>query len=113
MTLRTRILALTALLGIASVTVAFSSQLPLSWQLGLSALALLPLVLLAPGLWRGRLQSYRIGSILGVFYVGFALTEVVAQPAARWLPGVVLLAATALIATLIVAIRQVTGQRPP
>ena len=93
---------------VALASAAMVVSLELSWPalVALLALTLVPLALLAPGLWRGRVRSYRITSIVSIFYVGFALMEAVARPAQRWLPGLLLLGATALIALCIVAIRQ-------
>jgi uncharacterized membrane protein len=100
---------------IALVSTGMVVSLALSWTalVVLLALALVPLALLAPGLWRGRVRSYRIASIVSIFYVGFALMETIARPAQRWLPGLLLLAATALITLCIVAIRQSAVRRWP
>ena len=96
-------------LGLVAVTsVATVMSLELAWgpSLMLVALVLLPLAFLLPGLWRGRLGAYRMSTVVSVFYAGFALTEIVARPEIRWLPGLLLLAATALIGLCILAIRQ-------
>jgi uncharacterized membrane protein len=110
-TLRFLILTVTAALAASSTAMALSYDVGIPWLIGLSGLVLLPLALLAPGFWRGHLTTYRVGAIVSVFYVGFALTEAVAQPDRRWLSSLVLLAATALIALLILAIRRTAAQR--
>ena len=106
MTLSHLVRLLAALVAISSASVIISLDLTTPWLICLLGLVLMPLALLAPGLLQARLQSYRITAIISVFYAGFALTEIVARPEVRWLPGILLLSATALIALLILAIRQ-------
>ncbi len=106
MRLRNAICGLVALAGASTAGLVWLFQVSLGWRLALLSVALLPLAVLTPGLWQGRRNSYRVGAILAVFYVGFALTESVARPEQRWLPGLLLLSATGLIAALILAIRR-------
>lgn len=106
MSLRHVIVSLVVVLLVSTAAMTLSLNLSLPWLLGFTAAVVLPLALLLPGLWRARLESYRLGSMLSVFYVGYALTEAVARPQLRWLPALMLLSATALVAALILAIRR-------
>ncbi len=113
MSIHALILVCLSLIALASAGMVVSLELSGTVLVLLLALALGPLALLAPGLWRERVRSYRIASIVSIFYVGFGLMEAVARPAQRWLPGLLLLAATALISLCIVAIRQSAVRRWP
>ena len=104
-----------AVLAVVAVTTAgliLSLQTSVSWRVALLCLTLIPLAMLVAGIWQRRLKSYRVGTILMVFYVGFALTEMVARPGLRLLATLLLVAATSLIILLVVAIRQTVRQRP-
>ena len=96
-----------------SAAMVLSLQLQPALLAALLTLVLLPLLLLAPGLWRGRDSTYRAAMFVAVFYVGFALTEVIALPDQRWLPGLLMLASTAWIALWTLAIRRGPVRRSP
>jgi uncharacterized membrane protein len=60
-----------------------------AWPLCL--LAVLPLLAPLPGLIRGRRYTYAWATLFAVGYMAFALTELLANPAARWVAGASLL----------------------
>ena len=74
---------------------------PVVWTL----IPLLPLLALVPGLTRLRIGTLRLAAILLVLYLGFGLTETVANPDGRYWGAALILAATAEIALIILAIR--------
>lgn len=87
----------------------------LAWWLGLASppflppvavgLAWLPLAPAIPSLTRGSAKAAGWCSLAGVFYAGFAVMEVVANPADRWLAGVALVLTLAMIASQVRLIR--------
>ena len=80
-----RILALAGLMSSIGCYFYWYGQLLPSSRLGtwLPALLTAPLMLALPGLIRGRAYTHAWTSLLSLFYIGWALTELLATPAAR------------------------------
>jgi len=99
---RTITLTLLALLALTVLTWQYAalrsgSLLPLLW--------LIPLLFPLPGLIRGRRFTYAWATLITTGYVALALTEVVAQPAHRLLPSLILFASFALFIALVAFLR--------
>ncbi len=87
----------------------------LGWWLGIAAppahpavaiaIAWLPLAPALPWLARGSARAAAWCSLAGMFYAGFAVMEVVANPGERWRAGVALLLTLVTIAALVRLIR--------
>jgi uncharacterized membrane protein len=57
----------------------------------LCALAVVPLLAPLQGLVRGHRQTYAWATLFAVAYIAFALTELLVNPAARWMAGLSML----------------------
>ncbi len=82
----------------------------LAWTLAgypwpLCALAALPLLAPLRGLMRGRRHTYAWASLFAVPYLVFALTELLVNPAARWVAATSLLLVFGWFCTLILFLR--------
>ena len=87
----------------------------LGWWLGITAppthpgiaiaIAWLPLAPALPWLARGSARAAGWCSLAGMFYAGFAIMEIVANPAERWRAGIALLLTLVMIAALVRLIR--------
>ncbi len=82
----------------------------LSWPIAgypgwLCALAALPLLAPLPGLAAGRRYTYAWATLFSIAYLVFALTELLANPAARWVAGVSLLLVFAWFCAMIAYLR--------
>jgi uncharacterized membrane protein len=91
----------------------------LAWQLArLRSGALWPLLLIVPllaplrGLVRGRRYTYAWSTLLVTGYVGLGLAEVVANPAARIWPALIVFVAFALFVALVLYLRLTRGNPP-
>jgi uncharacterized membrane protein len=69
------------------------------------ALAVLPLLAPLHGLIRGRRHTYAWATLFAVPYLAFALTELLVNPAARWVAAASLLFVFAWFCTMIVFLR--------
>ncbi|MDE2296007.1 MAG: DUF2069 domain-containing protein [Gammaproteobacteria bacterium] len=99
---RARSLALGAWAAVAASLLAW----PLAgypWRL--CALAALPLLAPLPGLATGRRHTYAWATMFAVAYLVFALTELLANPAARWVAGASLLLVFAWFCSMIAYLR--------
>lgn len=90
----------------------------LAWQFSrLSEGSVWPLLLLAPllaplrGLLRGRRYTYAWSALLVIGYVAVGLTEVLADPAARLFPALVLFLSFALFIALVAFLRLTRPER--
>ena len=87
----------------------------LGWWLGVASppfsplaavlIAWLPLAPALPWLARGSTRAAGWCSLAGVFYLGFAVMETVANPAERWRAGTALVLSLVMIAALVRLIR--------
>ena len=74
-------------------------------------LAVLPLLAPLRGLRRGRRQTYAWATLFAVPYLVFALTELLVNPAARWMASLSLLLIFAWFCTMILFLRVSRGHR--
>jgi uncharacterized membrane protein len=82
----------------------------LAWMLAgypwpLCLLAVLPLLAPLNGLLRGRRHTYAWATLLAIPYLAFALTELLVNPAARWVAAVSLLLVFGWFCTMILFLR--------
>ena len=101
---RVAVLAATALLILAVLAWILIPTVSL-WRLASAVLVTLPLWIFIPALHRGERRKYAAMTLCVVPYLVLALTELVANPAARILASAILLLAFALFALLIVFLR--------
>jgi uncharacterized membrane protein len=69
------------------------------------ALAVLPLLAPLNGLVRGRRHTYAWATLFAVPYLAFALTELLVNPAARWVAALSLLLVFGWFCTMILFLR--------
>lgn len=101
---RIAVLAATALLIVAVLAWILTPTVSLG-RLASAVLVTLPLWIFIPALHRGERRKYATMTLCVVPYLVLALTELVANPAARILASAILLLAFALFALLIVFLR--------
>ena len=77
----------------------------------LCALAALPLLAPLSGLMRGRRHTYAWATLFAVPYLAFALTELLANPAARWVAAMSLLLVFGWFCTMILFLRTSPARR--
>jgi uncharacterized membrane protein len=80
-----------------------------SWLL--CTLAVLPLLAPLPGLVQGRRYTYAWASLFTVPYLAFALTELIANPAARWIAAVSVLLVFGWFCTMVLFLRVARAHR--
>jgi uncharacterized membrane protein len=74
-------------------------------------LAVLPMLAPLNGLLRGRRHTYAWATLFAIPYLVFALTELLANPAARWVAATSLLLVFAWFCTMILFLRVSRGRR--
>ena len=74
-------------------------------------LAVLPLLAPLHGLMRGRRHTYAWATLFAVPYLAFALTELLANPAARWVAALTLVLVFAWFCTMILFLRASRAHR--
>jgi uncharacterized membrane protein len=74
-------------------------------------LAVLPLLAPLNGLIRGRRHTYAWATLFAIPYLVFALTELLVNPAARWVAAASLLLVFAWFCTMILFLRVSRGRR--
>ncbi len=74
-------------------------------------LAALPLLAPLGGLWRGRRHTYAWATLFAIPYLAFALTELLVNPAARWVAAATLLLVFAWFCTMILFLRASRAHR--
>lgn len=82
----------------------------LAWMLAgypwlICVIAVLPLLAPLNGLLRGRRHTYAWATLFAIPYLVFALTELLANPAARWVAALSLLLVFAWFCTMILYLR--------
>jgi uncharacterized membrane protein len=77
----------------------------------LCVLAVVPLLVPLHGLMRGRRRTYAWATLFAVPYLVFALTELLANPAARWVAGLSLLLVFGWFCTMILFLRASRARR--
>jgi uncharacterized membrane protein len=68
-------------------------------------IAVLPLLAPLNGLVRGRRHTYAWATLFAIPYLAFALTELLANPRARWVAAMTLLLVFAWFCTMILYLR--------
>jgi uncharacterized membrane protein len=74
-------------------------------------IAILPLLAPLNGLVRGRRYTYAWATLFTIPYLAFALTELLANPRARWVASLSLLLVFAWFCTMILFLRASRAQR--
>src|SRR5258708_27817117 len=74
-------------------------------------LAVLPLLAPLNGLRRGRRHTYAWATLFAIPYLAFALTELLVNPAARWVASMSLLLVFAWFCTMILFLRASRAHR--
>ncbi|HEV7610845.1 MAG TPA: DUF2069 domain-containing protein [Steroidobacteraceae bacterium] len=74
-------------------------------------LATLPLLAPLSGLVRGRRHTYAWATLFAIPYLAFALTELLVNPAARWVAATSLLLVFGWFCTMILFLRASRGHR--
>ena len=69
------------------------------------SIAVLPLLAPLNGLVRGRRHTYAWATLFAIPYLAFALTELLANPQARWVAAMTLLLVFAWFCTMILYLR--------
>jgi len=80
-----------------------------SWPI--CVLAVLPLLAPLNGLVRGRRHTYAWATLFAIPYLAFAMTELLVNPAARWVAATSLLLVFAWFCTMILFLRASRAQR--
>ena len=102
-----------------SLTIWFWTALVLSllaWTMAgypwlMCVLAALPLLAPLNGLLRGRRHTYAWATLFAIPYLAFALTELLANPAARWVAAMSLLLVFGWFCTMILFLRASRAHR--
>jgi uncharacterized membrane protein len=102
-----------------SLTIGFWMALVLSllaWTMAgypwlLCVLAALPLLAPLSGLMRGRRHTYAWATLFAIPYLAFSLTELLANPAARWVAAMSLLLVFGWFCTMILFLRASRAHR--
>jgi uncharacterized membrane protein len=74
-------------------------------------IAVLPLLAPLNGLMRGKRYTYAWATLFAIPYLAFALTELLANPQARWVASLSLLLVFAWFCTMILFLRASRGHR--
>jgi uncharacterized membrane protein len=88
----------------------------LAWSLAgyswpICILAVLPLLAPLNGLVRGRRYTYAWATLFAIPYLAFAVTELLANPAARWVAALTMLLVFAWFCTMILFLRASRARR--
>ena len=75
------------------------------------ALAVVPLLAPLSGLIRGRRHTYAWATLFAIPYLAFALTELLVNPAARWVAAISLLLVFAWFCAMILFLRTSRAHR--
>ena len=104
MSLESRARALTIWLW-AAVALSLLGWMSAGYPWLICVLAVLPLLAPLNGLLRGRRHTYAWATLFAIPYLVFALTELLVNPAARWVAAVSLLLVFAWFCTMILFLR--------
>lgn len=96
--------ALTVWLWVA-VVLSLLAWIRVGYPWPVCVLATLPLLAPLNGLLRGRRHTYAWATLFAIPYLAFALTELLANPAARWVAALSLLLVFAWFCTMILFLR--------
>ena len=94
-----------------AVTLSLLAWIAAGYPWLLCAAAALPLLAPLNGLKRGSRYTYAWATLFAIPYLAFAITELLANPAARWVASVSLLLVFAWFCTMILFLRVSPKQR--
>jgi uncharacterized membrane protein len=95
----------------SAVTASLLAWIAVGYPWILCVCAVLPMLAPLRGLINGRRHTYAWATLFAVPYLVFALTELLANPAARWVAGISLLLVFAWFCTMILFLRASPTQR--
>ena len=104
----TRSLTIWLWLGLALSLLAWMSA---GYPWLICALAVVPLLAPLSGLIRGRRHTYAWATLFAIPYLAFALTELLVNPAARWVAAISLLLVFAWFCAMILFLRTSRAHR--
>ena len=104
----TRLLSIWLWLAVSLSLLAWSSA---GYPSAICVVAVLPLLAPLHGLVRGRRYTYAWATLFAVPYLTFALTELLVNPAARWVASASLLLVFAWFCTMILFLRASATRR--
>ncbi|MEP6885001.1 MAG: DUF2069 domain-containing protein [Gammaproteobacteria bacterium] len=89
----------------AALALSLLSWIAVGYPWPICVLAVLPLLAPLHGLMRGRRHTYAWATLFAVPYLVFALTELLVNPAARWVAAMSLMLVFAWFCTMILFLR--------
>jgi len=99
------------LLTWAALALSLLAWMTAGYPWGLCVAAVVPLLAPLPGLWRGRRYTYTWSALFTVPYFVFALTELIANPGARWVAALSLLLVFAWYCAMVLYLRVARARR--
>lgn len=94
-----------------AVVLSLLAWIPAGYPWPMCIFATLPLLAPLNGLLRGRRHTYAWATLFAIPYLAFALTELLVNPAARWVAATSLLLIFGWFCTMILFLRASRGQR--
>ncbi len=95
----------------AALALSLLSWIAVGYPWPICVLAVLPLLAPLHGLIRGRRHTYSWATLFAVPYLAFALTELLVNPAARWVAALSVLVVFAWFCTMILFLRASRAHR--
>ena len=95
----------------AAVALSLLGWMAVGYPWPICILAVLPLLAPLNGLLRGRRHTYAWATLFAIPYLAFALTELLVNPAARWVAAMSLLLVFACFCTMILFLRASRAHR--
>jgi uncharacterized membrane protein len=95
----------------AAVALSLLGWMAVGYPWPICILAVLPLLAPLNGLLRGRRHTYAWATLFAIPYLVFALTELLVNPAARWVAATSLLLVFAWFCTMILFLRASRARR--
>jgi uncharacterized membrane protein len=89
----------------AAIALSFAAWMLAGYSWVLCLLAIVPLLAPLNGLVRGSRYTYSWATLFAIPYLAFAITELLVNPAARWVAGLSLLLVFAWFCTMILYLR--------
>lgn len=88
-----------------AIALSFAAWMMVGYSWLLCMMAILPLLAPLNGLARGRRYTYSWATLFAIPYLAFTVTELLVNPAARWVAGLSLLLLFAWFCTMILYLR--------
>jgi uncharacterized membrane protein len=95
----------------AAIALSLLAWMAVGYPWLICVLAILPLLAPLHGLLRGRRYTYAWATLFAIPYIAFAMTELLANPAARWVAALSLLLVFAWFCTMILFLRASRAHR--